>query len=322
MFRKKVADIAMKAESKISSLKISKKFCVLLAAVIVFTGVGVSAETFNVVDGTTLDVNDSVSQEYQPTTVADDTCDVTIVKHGEKKTKIEVEKGVTVKQALSSSRVKVGKYDVVNLSLKKKISADTKIAVDKVTYKKKTVKETLTFKQFTKKYPDKSTKKLNKDEKVRVTKKYSVKYVNNAKNKSTLKKFTYKSIPTTIKYSSLKNVVSVLTPAKDFKLDKNGVPLNYSRKITGTASAYCCGTTTATGKSVKNGYVAVNPKQIPYGTKLFIRTPDGKQIYGYASAEDTGGFIYWGNTVADLYMSSYSDCVNWGRRTVEIYVLD
>ena len=36
----------------------------------------------------------------------------------------------------------------------------------------------------------------------------------------------------------------------------------------------------------------------------------------------TGGFVAWGNTVADLFFWSERDCVNFGRRSVEIYVLD
>lgn len=123
------------------------------------------------------------------------------------------------------------------------------------------------------------------------------------------------------KYSDLKTI-SELKPSKDFELDSKGVPVKYKKKITGTASAYCCGTHTATGKKVKPGYIAVNPKQIPYGTKLYIRSSDGNYIYGYASAEDTGGFVSWGNTVADLFFWSNSDCRQFGRRNIEIYVLD
>ncbi|MBQ6536203.1 MAG: hypothetical protein IJI40_05440, partial [Firmicutes bacterium] len=40
----------------------------------------------------------------------------------------------------------------------------------------------------------------------------------------------------------------------------------------------------------------------------------------YAIAEDTGGAIQ-GNII-DLYMDSYTDCINWGRRNVTVYILD
>ena len=118
--------------------------------------------------------------------------------------------------------------------------------------------------------------------------------------------------------------VSSLKPSKDFLLDENGIPVNYSKKITGKATAYSydAGSLTATGKKVRTGYVAVNPKQIPYGTKLFIRSTDGKYVYGYASAEDTGGFVKKGKITVDLFFPSTSACYKFGVRNVEIYVLN
>ena len=118
--------------------------------------------------------------------------------------------------------------------------------------------------------------------------------------------------------------VSSLKPSKDFLLDENGIPVNYSKKITGKATAYSydAGSLTATGKKVRTGYVAVNPKQIPYGTKLFIRSTDGKYVYGYASAEDTGGFVKKGKITVDLFFPSTSSCYKFGVRNVEIYVLN
>lgn len=117
--------------------------------------------------------------------------------------------------------------------------------------------------------------------------------------------------------------ISGIKPSKDFELDANGVPLNYTKKLTGNASAYyaASGAHTSTGKIAQTGYVAVNPNIIPYGTKLFIRTPDGRFMYGYASAEDTGGFASWGTRIVDLYFNTYSECVRFGVRNVEIYVL-
>lgn len=115
--------------------------------------------------------------------------------------------------------------------------------------------------------------------------------------------------------------VSSLKPSRDFALDSKGRPVSYKKLIKGTASAYSGGGRTVTGKQCRTGYVAVNPKQIPYGSKLFIRCADGSYIYGYAVAEDTGGFAKRGNRVVDLYFSTESACVKFGLRNVEIYVL-
>lgn len=122
--------------------------------------------------------------------------------------------------------------------------------------------------------------------------------------------------------------ISELKPSKPIELDKNGRPVSYSKVITGKASAYCgcCDSNmTATGVVARPGYVAVNPKQIPYGTKLYIVSADGKRVYGYAIAADTGGFAYNGSgRVVDLRMPTGSKCncgSSWGVRNVNIYVL-
>ena len=71
----------------------------------------------------------------------------------------------------------------------------------------------------------------------------------------------------------------------------------------------------------RRGLVAVNPKQIPYGSKLYIVADDGT-VYGYCTAADTGGFVTNGSgTLVDLYMDSYGECTQWGKRNVTIYVI-
>lgn len=125
------------------------------------------------------------------------------------------------------------------------------------------------------------------------------------------------------KLASGVQTISRLTPPSSLTLNGN-VPTSYKRKIVGTASAYSGGGITATGRSVIPGYVAVNPNQIPYHTKMWIVSNDGRYVYGYASAEDTGGFIYWSgsrSTLCDLYMASESQCSAFGRRSVTIYIL-
>jgi 3D (Asp-Asp-Asp) domain-containing protein len=60
--------------------------------------------------------------------------------------------------------------------------------------------------------------------------------------------------------------------------------------------------------------VAVDPRVIPLGTRLYI---DG---YGYATAEDIGGAIK-GNRI-DLFFESNRDCDRWGLRRTKVYILD
>lgn len=124
-------------------------------------------------------------------------------------------------------------------------------------------------------------------------------------------------------YSSrMSSFVSGLEPDADFALDASGVPVNYTKKITGKASAYTwTGNRTATGKVPRTGYIAVNTSVIPLHTKMFIRCSDGSYIYGYAVAEDTGGFAKTTNRIVDLYFNSRSECYAFGVRTVDIYLL-
>ena len=123
-----------------------------------------------------------------------------------------------------------------------------------------------------------------------------------------------KSIPPSLQYS-------YFAFAPFFELDSNGVPVNYQKKISGIASAYSGGTVTSTGMKPRTGYVAVDPQKIPYGSRLFIRCQDGSYIYGYAVAQDTGSFIRKTNRIVDLYFNSKAECVRFGLRNVDIYVL-
>lgn len=134
-----------------------------------------------------------------------------------------------------------------------------------------------------------------------------------------------------VKTSNDVKSISTLKPKTPIELDKKGQPIKYANVISGKASAYCgCCDGNSTAYFGKNtarpGYVAVNPKQIPYGTKLYIVSADGKTVYGYAIAADTGGFAKNGSgRVVDVRMPTGSKCKcgsNWGVRKVNIYILE
>lgn len=80
-----------------------------------------------------------------------------------------------------------------------------------------------------------------------------------------------------------------------------------------TASCAGCSGYTATGYRAGRGIVAVDPRVIPLGTKLFIPG------YGFAIAGDTGGAIV-GNRI-DLGFNSYGDAIQFGRRPIKVYTL-
>lgn len=92
----------------------------------------------------------------------------------------------------------------------------------------------------------------------------------------------------------------------------------YKETYSMEATAYTAHTLTAMGiKPVRipdgMSSVAVDPKVIPLGSKLYIPS------YGYALACDTGSAIK-GNKI-DLFMNSRADCITFGRRSVTVHVV-
>ncbi|MHB8147493.1 MAG: ubiquitin-like domain-containing protein [Vulcanimicrobiaceae bacterium] len=80
-----------------------------------------------------------------------------------------------------------------------------------------------------------------------------------------------------------------------------------------TAHCYGCSGITAIGRPAGHGIVAVDPRVIPLGTRLYIPG------YGFALAGDTGGAIR-GNRI-DLGFNSLRDAIEFGRREVTVYRL-
>lgn len=118
------------------------------------------------------------------------------------------------------------------------------------------------------------------------------------------------------------STISTLTPDVEIALDENGIPVNYKKATRVQATAYTyTGNRCSTGVKPQPGYIAVNPKVIPYGTKMYIVSADGKYVYGYAIAADTGGFIKSRPTNVDLFFDTQAACRYFGRRDVIIYFL-
>lgn len=90
------------------------------------------------------------------------------------------------------------------------------------------------------------------------------------------------------------------------------------KTFTMESTAYYGHTITAMGsKPLRNpngiSTVAVDPNVIPLGSKVYVSG------YGVAIAADTGGAIK-GNII-DVFLNSYEECMNWGRREVTVQLL-
>ncbi|MCB6364754.1 G5 domain-containing protein [Intestinibacillus massiliensis] len=107
---------------------------------------------------------------------------------------------------------------------------------------------------------------------------------------------------------------------------RGGEILRYARVVDVKATAYSTegwsreNKITATGTRCRVGAVAVDPRVIPLGSRLYITSPDGESwVYGTAVAEDTGGAIK-GNRI-DLYYNTQAECRRFGVRGAKVYVL-
>jgi 3D (Asp-Asp-Asp) domain-containing protein len=84
------------------------------------------------------------------------------------------------------------------------------------------------------------------------------------------------------------------------------------------ATAYCKGTTTASGVGVRTGIAAADPQLLPVGTVLNIAAGDAR-YNGVYTVMDTGPKVQ--GRVLDLYMWSCHEALRFGRREVDVTVL-
>lgn len=104
--------------------------------------------------------------------------------------------------------------------------------------------------------------------------------------------------------------------------------MKYKKKITMQATAYSTSpsenggyTVSAKGNPLKHGIVAVDPRVVPLGSKVYVESTDGSWVYGVASAEDTGGAIK-GNRIDLCYEGSVASVNTFGRRSCNVYILE
>lgn len=252
-----------------------------------------------------------------------------------KKLNKEVPAG-TVKSALEYLNIKLGKNDNIDVDLDKKLENGLKIVIKNVKYK--TVKSVqavdydVVYKETETLYEGETSVETEGAQGERTIVKKE-KYVNDVLesseqvssevtrkpvNKVVLKGTAQKVERNDTGYGTVTDNANTQTLT-----DMNGNQVQYSRVISGPATAYYAesGALTSTGRLARYGVVAVDPNEIPYGSILYIVSDDG-YVYGYAVAGDTGGFIYYTDVLVDLFFPTYNECCNWGLRNVNIYVLD
>ena len=115
--------------------------------------------------------------------------------------------------------------------------------------------------------------------------------------------------------------VTTLSDGSGYLTFASGGTMKFSKAVTVTATAYTAGhdgvgTRTATGTAVHKGVAAVDKQVFPLGSDLYV-VAKGME-YGLTRAEDTG----MKGPKIDLYLESYQECVQFGRRTGTVYLLE
>ena len=239
--------------------------------------------------------------------------------------------GGTVADALEKAQITVGEHDTLNADPAAPATEGMNLTIERVQYREHTKTEAIAYTtsiRYTNVLPKGKTQIKQAGQNGVKTLTYRDRIVDGQVVETELvgEAVTKKAVEKIV----LKGTV-VGTPMSkapfDIELDSAGQPLKYKSMISGKATAYTSdrgdsGTICSTGMRAQVGVVAVNPKRIPYGSKLYITSPDGSYVYGYAIAGDTGGGVRKNALVADLFMDTYEECIQFGRRTMNVYILE
>ena len=232
-----------------------------------------------------------------------------------------------VQSALDAASIQLGEEDMANFPLDEALTENMQIKVARVAYEEETKTETVDY--TVKEVESDSlyvgeTKVQTKGVEGERTIVYRNKLVDGkvVESEEISNEVTKEPVEKVVLVGTKKRPSGYASISSDGTLiDHNGNVISYKRALTGRCTAYTGGGWTATGRPAQYGNIAVNPDVIPYGSKLYICSPDGSVVYGYAVAADTGGFASQGYIMADLYFDTYEECANFGVRNMTIYIL-
>ncbi len=237
--------------------------------------------------------------------------------------------GGTVKDALTKAGVTVDEDDLINHSLTAAVTEGENIVVNRVEYKVYDKTEVIEYNVIDKQSPLVRTgrsKLLSSGHSGSKDLVIEEKYVDGKlKETNILSEMITAEPEDQIMLRGAKVPVSNMEAPAGYELDASGIPQNYKTVLTNqVATAYSCkpGMWGASGLPAVTGYVAVNPTVIPYGTRLYIATPDNSFVYGYCIAGDTGTGLMEGIIDVDLLFDSYLESTLFGKKNMNIYILE
>ena len=237
--------------------------------------------------------------------------------------------GGTVQEALEKAGVSLGEFDEISPAVSESVYEGMEITVTRVEYAERTVTAAVPFET---EYIDNTNRQIGYENVLsegsdgECVRTYKDMYVNGVLTVSDLV-----SEVVTVEASAQKIERGTACAVPYAKMDDpsaltlvDGVPENYTRIVSGKATAYSSpkvNPKTASGRDAVVGTVAVNPNVIPYGSELYIVSQDRKHVYGYAIAADTGLGMMQGTVAVDLFCASYADSCKWGAHYVDIFVI-
>lgn len=210
----------------------------------------------------------------------------------------------TVGDLLSELGVELSETDVLKAKQDSVIDKDTVISVDEISYGKDYVHTSIDYKT---EYKDvltipKGTQRvqrrgvLGKD-----TKEYSVTYVNGVETDRELVNEYVTSYP--------------VSAVVERGVGGNIEGISYSYALTCKTTIYYSGGVTASGLPADENVVAVDPRVIPLGTKLYIPG------FGIRIAADVGGAVK-GHTIDICVDRDHPWANSYGRKTTTVYIIE
>ena len=257
-------------------------------------------------------------------------CNVTIKYHG--KTTRTVSNGETVAQLLDRLGLELSGEDVVSHGMDTPVRHGMVLKIDRVVTAEESYTAVIPFDEtqcLDASLPQGQEQVLTEGSDGELLCRAQVTYINGLEARRNVLSKTVTRPPVTQILAI--GTARTQTKREDFPVISDGfitLPtgeiLTYTDTATVRATAYThtdagCDLITSTGTTVHWGTVAVDPRYIPYGTRMFIMASNGSYIYGIAVAEDCGGDIT-GDRM-DLYMPTYEQCMEFGRRVCTLYFL-
>ena len=249
----------------------------------------------------------------------------------------------TVGALLEKLSLTIGENDVVSQALDASITSDMKIVIDRHETKVYTETKVIPFeteKKDNAKLTKGTEKKVTEGVNGEVLRTITEKYINGVlvSSELTSEEITKEAVNEVIEVGTAEvkteapqkpaantntsSNASTVTPNANGKggvfTDSKGNSYEYLYYIDviATAYGYSAGSVTATGKKVAKGMMAVDPKIIPYGTRCYVTGSYGDM--GVLVAEDCGGFK--GNRI-DIFLGDDYSCIQFGRRSMRVYIL-